>query len=273
MVDVVSRRCEHEGCDTHPSYGYPGRSVAFCAVHKQPGNIRYSKRKCVETGCKAGALYGHTEPRHCEDHADVATERNLVERACPSCGLTMLLDVHSGKCEYCDPTAQRTGRLAKQRKVKSWVDTGLPGVKYDYDCMVDGSSVCGRERPDFLFDAGSHRVILEVDENQHRERPCECEQIRMVNISQSLGCRTVFIRYNPDTFKRGLASGKLGTSTDVGDSERRSLLLCLLGDVLSPFPACFSSPSAGTDAYCVAYYLYFDGHVLNGGSGECIRVC
>jgi hypothetical protein len=42
-------------------------------------------------------------------------------------------------------------------------------------------------------------VILEVDEEQHLGRPCECEQTRMINVSQNLAApRTLWIRYNPE---------------------------------------------------------------------------
>ena len=59
------------------------------------------------------------------------------------------------------------------------------------------------ERPDRLWDFGTHCVILEVDENQHSERACVCEVVRMVNIHQSLGgARVVFIRYNPDVYDK-----------------------------------------------------------------------
>jgi len=62
----------------------------------------------------------------------------------------------------------------------------------------------GKERPDVLWELADRIVILEVDEDQHLGRPCECEQTRMMNISQALGCqRTIWIRYNPDEFKGG----------------------------------------------------------------------
>jgi hypothetical protein len=48
---------------------------------------------------------------------------------------------------------------------------------------------------------GDKYVILECDEHQHRDRACECEQTRMINISQSLGGLPVyFIRWNPDNY-------------------------------------------------------------------------
>ena len=50
-------------------------------------------------------------------------------------------------------------------------------------------------------------VMLEVDEGQHKTRACECEQIRMINITQALGSETtIWIRYNPDAFKGGSCS-------------------------------------------------------------------
>ena len=52
-----------------------------------------------------------------------------------------------------------------------------------------------------MFDCGSFYLVLEVDEDQHDQRGCDCEQVRMINISQSLGMNTLFIRFNPDKYK------------------------------------------------------------------------
>lgn len=75
---------------------------------------------------------------------------------------------------------------------------GLTGLSTD--TMVDGRE-CGRERPDRVFDFGDKIVILECDENQHRERACLCEQTRMVNLGQAFGGLPVyFLRWNPDDY-------------------------------------------------------------------------
>ncbi len=66
-------------------------------------------------------------------------------------------------------------------------------------CIFDG---CSLKRPDFMFDLGSMILIVENDENQHRSRPCECEQSRMIQIHQDYGGIPVhFIRFNPDRYK------------------------------------------------------------------------
>lgn len=48
-VDIISRRCDHPGCSTIPSFFFIGQSTGpkFCARHKQPGMEDYHKRKRV----------------------------------------------------------------------------------------------------------------------------------------------------------------------------------------------------------------------------------
>ena len=38
------------------------------------------------------------------------------------------------------------------------------------------------------WDRADRVVMLEIDEGQHKYRPCECEQTRMMNVSQAIGC-------------------------------------------------------------------------------------
>ena len=67
------------------------------------------------------------------------------------------------------------------------------------DKTIDTS--CNLYRPDRRYDCGTHQVIVECDEHQHQERACVCEQTRMINISQSFGMPTYFIRWNPDDYQ------------------------------------------------------------------------
>ncbi len=77
-------------------------------------------------------------------------------------------------------------------------------------------------RPDFVFRCGTHIVILEVDENQHSNYQCLCEQTRMVNVTQTFGGTPVlWIRYNPDAFKGKHAMKKRG----VSEAKRHKSLL------------------------------------------------
>lgn len=196
MINVQKQLCTHDKCTTTRIYGKPGTPTSHCGKHRQPGMIKRPNGKCVN--CKSPAIYGNNFiAKHCEVHKE-EHEQNLIERNCISCNLIMVLD-KDNYCEYCNPVTFATARLAKQNALMNFLDThGLHGTSTDI--VIDGG-VCGKERPDRVFDFGDKIIILECDEHQHRDRLLECEQVRMINISQSFGGIPVyFIRWNPDDY-------------------------------------------------------------------------
>ena len=61
---------------------------------------------------------------------------------------------------------------------------------------------CSRRRPDLYIDLAYQVIIIEVDENQHTDYDCSCENRRIMELSQDVGHRPiVFIRFNPDSYK------------------------------------------------------------------------
>jgi hypothetical protein len=79
-----------------------------------------------------------------------------------------------------------------------------------------------RERPDFLWDQGHLVVIVEVDEEQHLGRACECEQARMINVSQDLAApRALSTRTRTLRSSRRLHPARASTPS-VGCCSRRS---------------------------------------------------
>ena len=118
---------------------------------------------------------------------------------------------------------------------------------YDsYDRQLD-QGVCGRERPDFLWDLGGWYVILEVDENQHGDRVGDCETVRMKNIGQSLGGPPVwFIRYNPDPYHVN------GEKQDPTQNSRHDKLVRVLKHVMQ-------NPPPETD-FITTMHLFYDGY-------------
>jgi hypothetical protein len=193
----------------------------------------------------------------------------------------MVLD-DTGHCEYCHPLRAQRAVLAKQREVMSFLDVRrLPGTQTDR--MVDGGA-CGKERPDRVYELADRVIILEVDEHQHRDRACECEQTRMVNVSHSFGGPPVqWVRYNPDTYRPGYSqrrkrnrrdeSDDSDASTDSADSlcvagafqRPRSVRMRVLARVLQHALTADAPRPAG---FVTALYLYFDG--WQDGVGETV---
>ena len=87
----------------------------------------------------------------------------------------------------------------KEYSVVDYVKTTFPELSWITDKRIaDG---CSKRRPDMLLDLGYQIIILEIDENQHIDYDCSCENKRMMELSQDLGHRPiVFIRFNPDDY-------------------------------------------------------------------------
>lgn len=251
MVDVMNPKCIE--CDTLASYGIPGGKRTACSRHRKPGMLSRPRAKCVV--CKKPALYGKSFiPRHCEAHKE-SDDDNLMERSCVSCNLVMVLDAQN-KCEFCDSTRFETNRLAKQNALMEYLNgKGLRGNSTD---IVIDKGVCGKERPDRVFDFDDKVVVLECDEHQHRERACSCEQTRMVNISQSYGGTPVyFIRWNPDNYTS--VDGRLPDPV----AKRHQLVARFLRDIRD-------NRIVLPTALLSTFYMYYDD--WNGIENETWRI-
>jgi hypothetical protein len=222
MIDVRNKKCEK--CETIPRFGIPGHPSTRCRQHIDEGMIVKPNSKCTHSKCKETAIYGITTPFACENHKE-DFHLNLVEKKCVSCNFLYILN-KKGLCNICDPDEFNKTRLAKQNQIKNMLDVN--NYKYiSCDKMVEKGD-CFKYRPDFLFDCGTHFVVLEVDENQHNEREQKCEIIRMINIFQSLGITTKFIRYNPDEYK--FNKSKRNPSFNLRVVKLKEALICAFND-------------------------------------------
>jgi hypothetical protein len=198
MIDVKHKICEEEGCDTLSlQYGKPGKPPSHCVKHRKEGMIKRPNSKCKL--CDEKAIYGiNLTALHCEIHKD-KKDTNLCERECESCNLNFILNEYN-LCEFCDPIIIEKAKFVKQNTLMKYLDS--KDLKGDFTDIVIDKGECGKERPDRVFDFDDKIIILECDENQHKERNCVCEQTRMINISQSFGGIPIyFLRWNPDKYK------------------------------------------------------------------------
>lgn len=107
MINVISKRCDFQGCSKHPSYGVAGSKKAeFCVAHAQEGMVDVCSKRCGHPGCTKRSSYGtpgSKKPQFCIHHAmkgmiDVVSKR-CAEVGCnkwPSYGIP-----GSKKAEFC----------------------------------------------------------------------------------------------------------------------------------------------------------------------------
>jgi hypothetical protein len=88
----------------------------------------------------------------------------------------------------------------KETRVKDFVLEKYPEKTIISDKKVEDG--CSKRRPDLLIDLGYQVIVIEIDEKQHMDYDCSCENKRLMEISKDIGHRPmIFIRFNPDSYK------------------------------------------------------------------------
>lgn len=105
----------------------------------------------------------------------------------------------------------------------------------------------GGFRPDFVFDAATHFVVVEVNRSDCKATPADGERPRMLSLCRSLGRPTFFVRYNPGAY---LPGGRAGSSQEPLASRERTLVTWLRRLISS------SAMPRGAEAL----HLFFDGY-------------
>lgn len=118
---------------------------------------------------------------------------------------TAKIKKYKGYCYRCfviqfpdEPNARNY--KTKERTVKEYVLENYPDKTIISDKKIEDG--CSKRRPDLVIDLGYQVIVIEIDENQHIDYDCSCENKRLMEISKDVGHRPlVFIRFNPDTYK------------------------------------------------------------------------
>jgi hypothetical protein len=216
MVNVINKICEKENCKTRAHFGYCGTSPSHCNQHKLDYMINKPKRTCIgneDDECKEMAMYGKSEPLHCEEHK-LHDEICWLVKKCSHCGRDKEILNKDNLCGICCENpfyeeSKRTNKLKETIMVKYLRSNIKEGNEILADRIID--STCNLYRPDILYDYGTHIVVVECDENQHKNYPWEScslnkslehmEEKRMYEIMIAYGLPAIFIRWNPDNFK------------------------------------------------------------------------
>jgi hypothetical protein len=206
MIDVKNKTCLE--CNKHPVFNKLGETTAlYCSVHKKEGMLDIKSKTCIE--CNIHPVFnkpGETTAVYCSAHKKEGTV-DVKNKTCKSewCS-TQVNEKYDGYCLFCymnlfpDKPISRNYKT-KEYSVVEYIKTKFPSLKWIADKIVSGG--CSKRRPDLLLDLIYQIVIIEVDENQHINYDCSCQNKRIMELSQDLGHRPiVFIRFNPDDYNK-----------------------------------------------------------------------
>ncbi len=210
MIDVKNKKCIHDGCNTRPLYNIEGnKNPLYCKIHKTNTMVDVKNKKCIHDGCIKRRTYniqGNKIPLYCETHkSDIMV--NVVSKKCRTemCDIIVLKKNYKGYCVPCFMSLYPDEPVSRNYKVKEYavveyVKNNFPELSWIYNKRVyDG---CSKRMPDLFLDLGDKVLIVEIDENQHIEYDCSCENKRIMELSLDLNHRPIiFIRFNPDKYK------------------------------------------------------------------------
>lgn len=196
---AIVQRCSMNGCMKQSQNGgrcishgakAPKCSVNGCIKQSQNGGVCISHGaktpKCTHPGCnyerRKDGLCGYHHPTH---------------KKCINCQFYQVA-IKGSMCSTCAGYRQHSEEFKLREMINLW----FQDLKITHDKIIEGS--CLRYRPDFFIEAPKgHILIIEVDENHHKDYDINCEIVRMFNIQQAIMTPIVFVRYNPDAYKPG----------------------------------------------------------------------
>ena len=208
MINVKDKTCIYKGCKTIPVFNIKGSKKAlYCYDHKLSDMIDIKNKRCIYKGCETKPVFnikGSKIGLYCSDHK-LTDMINVLHKICKSewCA-TQVQNKYHGYCLFCymnmfpDKPVSRNYKT-KEYSVVEYVKTKYPDVTWLSDKTIQNG--CSKRRPDLLLDLGYQIIIIEIDENQHIDYDCSCENKRIMELSQDLGHRPIiFIRFNPDEY-------------------------------------------------------------------------
>jgi hypothetical protein len=213
MVDVRSKTCLE--CNVQPIYNIKGEKKGlYCVEHKLEGMINVMAKTCIECDVIPNFnVKGEKKGLYCVEHK-LEGMVDVTNKKCKSewCFTQAHIKKYDGYCLHCymhlfpDKPTTRNYKT-KEYAVVEFVKIKFPHLQWIADKTVQNG--CSKRRPDLLLDLGYQIIIVEIDENQHADYDCSCENKRLMELSKDLGhISIVFIRFNPDEYEKNGTSIK-----------------------------------------------------------------
>jgi hypothetical protein len=156
-------------CDKRAYYNFAGLSPEFCNNHKGPDMVRNS-----------------TRPKKSTSSIDEARQLGKNYR--------------TGKCT----PSMSNNEVNNEYKIRKEIEIAELLFIHDFEFKHDKVIEKGisKRRPDFVLDSAWGKIVLEVDEFQHKRKGYTDDMPRMKEICLSLQTENIlFIRYNPDEYE------------------------------------------------------------------------
>ena len=208
MINIKSITCTHPNCKKISIFNFESEKKAlYCSLHKKEGMIDIKHPICIHPNCKKNSIFNFEFEKkglYCFSHKKEEMI-NIKNKICKThlC-YTQVKDKYDGYCLFCYINIFPDKPLSRNYKTKEYSVVDFVKNKYlNLNWISDKkiSNGFSKRRPDLLLDLIYQIIIIEIDENQHTDYDCSCENKRIMELSQDVGHRPIiFIRFNPDDY-------------------------------------------------------------------------
>ena len=216
MECKIKQVCDFEDCDLTASYNHPGQKTRLrCSKHKEEGMIDIRHYICMEPECNIQASFNYQSEKkylYCVKHK----KDDMINVKSPRCKFeNCMVDgnkKYNGYCLFCFihlfPDVEITRNYkTKEKHIVDNIINKFSNFTWITDKKIQDG--CSNRRPDLVVDFGFNILIIEIDENQHRNY--NCENKRTMQISQDFNHRPIIlIRFNPDNYTNNKNENVLG---------------------------------------------------------------
>lgn len=209
MINVKSKKkCLQENCNKQPHFNLLNNiDGIYCAEHKKENMVDIKSKKCLEENCNIRPSYnfsGIGTPIYCNKHKkeNMINVKDDKYRCKNNCGvIPNKTNKCKGYCVRCFINLFPNEKVSNNYKIKEVFMTDFIKEQFKDEILTFDKEIggCSKRRPDCYIDKFTHIIIIECDENQHKDTSCENK--RTMEIFEDFGSRPiVFIRFNPDSY-------------------------------------------------------------------------
>jgi len=201
------RKCLEEKCNIGATYGYINnkRKRLYCSEHKKENMVNIISKMCLEENCNTQPHFNIPNEKcgiYCSNHKK-KNMVNVIDKMCLECKNTYANKNKKYKeyCLRCFIHKFPDVKISRNYKIKENHMTDFLKCEFKDEIMIFDKQTggCSKRRPDCYIDKFTHIIIIECDENQHRDTSCENK--RTMELFHDFGNRPiVFIRFNPDKY-------------------------------------------------------------------------
>jgi hypothetical protein len=230
MIDVVSNQCNHMNdnnikCTNRAKYNFIANMSS-----------EYLKKKYIDFNEETHKGY-MIIPISCLEHkqwgmVDVDAKRCKIK----GCNTVNVEQINDGVCEkcYCNSVGEVYNKSFKDDTIFELIKRDFPNLVWYRNTKFGKSAY----KPDFItkIDGSNNIIVIEIDDYQHKNYKNETDRMdilsneikNMGKLSNEDGYNTVFIRYNPDTYKIGDIN--INTYWDVDTNNKMQITNQLILD-------------------------------------------